>query len=165
MGLLCRLLTGKFCSQRNLRALSPTETQEFSVSNRVLRPSTIGPNSRAVGFPVITTVLAAAIPKCPLCWLVLMSTLGIGPVIGSQWLRPIMIFLLLLSTGGLFLRARRLSSYGPFIMGLTAAIVMYLCKFILNYDAGVYLSGVTLVIAAVWNVTKRPRDSEVQCQC
>jgi len=135
------------------------------VSNRVLRASTMGPNSRAVGFPVITTILAAAIPKCPLCWLVLMSTLGIGPVIGSQWLRPIMIFLLLLSTGGLFLRARRLSAYGPFITGLTAAITMYVCKFVLNYDAGVYLSGVTLVIAAVWNVTKRPRNDDVQCQC
>ena len=95
-----------------------------------------------------------------------MSTLGIGPVIGSQWLRPIMIFLLLLSTTGLFVRARRLAAYGPFITGLTAAIAMYVCKFVLNYDAGVYLSGVTLVTAAVWNVTKRPqRDDDVQCQC
>ena len=135
------------------------------MSNRVLRPSILGPHSKAIGFPVITTVLAAAMPKCPLCWLVLMSTLGIGPVIGSQWLRPIMIFLLLLSTGGLFLRARRLSAYGPFITGLTAAIAMYVCKFILNSDVGVYLSGVTLVTAAVWNVMKRPRDSDVQCQC
>jgi len=136
------------------------------VRNRVLRPSVLGPNSKAVGFPVITTVLAAAMPKCPLCWLVLMSTLGIGPVIGSQWLQPIMIALLLLSTGGLFVRARRLSFYAPFILGVTAAIAMYLCKFKFNYDIGVYLSGVTLATAAVWNVMAKPRrKDDVQCHC
>jgi hypothetical protein len=136
------------------------------VNNRVLRPSVLGPNSKAIGFPVIATVLAAAMPKCPLCWLVLMSTLGIGPVIGSQWLQPIMISLLVLSTAGLFVRARRLSVYGPFILGVTAAIAMYLCKFKFNYDVGVYLSGVVLVSAAVWNVMAKPRrKDDVQCHC
>jgi len=135
------------------------------VNNRVLRLS-IGLNSRAVGFPVITTVLAAAMPKCPLCWLVLMSALGVGPVIGSQWLQPITIGLLLLSVGGLLVRARRLSAYGPFILGLAAAVAMYLCKFNFNYDLGVYLSAVTLVAAAAWNILpKRRRDDDVQCQC
>lgn len=105
-------------------------------------------------------------PKCPLCWLVLMSTLGIGPVIGSQWLQPIMISLLVLSTAGLFVRARRLSVYGPFILGVTAAIAMYLCKFKFNYDIGVYLSGVILVSAAVWNVMAKPRrKDDAQCHC
>jgi hypothetical protein len=136
------------------------------VSNRELRPSTLGPNSRAVGFPVLTTVLAAAMPKCPLCWLILMSALGVGPVIGSQWLQPITVGLLLLSAGGLFVRARRLSVYGPFILGLSAAVAMYLCKFQFNFDIGVYLSGVTLVVAAIWNVmAKGRRDDGVQCQC
>ena len=136
------------------------------MNNRVLRPSVLGPNSKAIGFPVIATVLAAAMPKCPLCWLVLMSTLGIGPVIGSQWLQPIMISLLVLSTAGLFVRARRLSVYGPFILGVTAAIAMYLCKFKFNYDIGVYLSGVILVSAAVWNVMAKPRSKDdATCHC
>jgi hypothetical protein len=95
-----------------------------------------------------------------------MSALGVGPVISSQWLQPITIGLLLLSAGGLLVRARRRAAYGPFILGLTAGIAMYLCKFKLNSDVGVYLSGATLVAAAVWNILpQRRRGKDTQCEC
>jgi hypothetical protein len=95
-----------------------------------------------------------------------MSTLGLGSVIGSRWLQPLAIILLLLSASALLLSARRRRSYGPFCLGLLAVVAMYLCKFKFDYAAGVYLSGVTLLGATVWNaLPKRRAASDVKCHC
>jgi len=122
--------------------------------------------SGMIGFSAIPTVLAAAMPKCPICWMALMGALGVGSTINSDWLWPLAVAFLVLPVGALFVRARRLGRYGPFFLGLIAATAMYFCKFSFNYDTGAYVSGAALVGASVWNVVpkRRPAD-DFQCHC
>jgi len=122
--------------------------------------------SGMIGFSAIPTVLAAAMPKCPICWMAFMGALGVGSTINSDWLWPLAVTVLGLPVGALFVRARRLGRYGPFFLGLIAATAMYFCKFSFNYDTGAYLSGAALVGASVWNVVpkRRPGD-DFQCHC
>jgi len=122
--------------------------------------------SGSIGFSAVTTVLTAAMPKCPICWMALMSALGVGSAITADWLRPLAITFLLLPLGALFIRARRRRAYGPFFLGLLAAAAMYLCKFNFYYDVGAYFSGGALVAASVWNaVPKRRAPKDFQCHC
>ena len=94
-------------------------------------------------------MLTVAMPKCPICWMGLMSALGVSSVINKAWLRPLAIMLLLLPVIALFVRARRRGGYGPFVLGIIAAAAMYFFKFELFYDPGVYLSGAALVGASI----------------
>jgi hypothetical protein len=122
--------------------------------------------SGSIGFSAVTTVLTAAMPKCPICWMALMTALGVGSAINSDWMRPLAILFLLLPVGALFVRARRRGAYGPFCLGLLAATALYLCKFNFYYDTGTYLSGGSLVAASVWNaVPKRKAANDVRCHC
>lgn len=121
---------------------------------------------RHIGIPALTTILIAAMPKCPLCWMALMGTLGVGSAINSTWLQPLAVALLFFSIGALFVRARRRGGYGPFLLGLVAAVAIYLFKFTLDYNAGIYLSGATLLGASIWNAfPKRGAADEMQCHC
>jgi hypothetical protein len=122
--------------------------------------------SRNIGFSALSAILVAAIPKCPICWLALMSALGVGSVINSNWLQPLVVALLFLPVSVLLAGARYRRGYGPFFLGLVAAIAMYLCKFRLNYDVGVYLSGATLLGASLWNIApKHQAADDIQCDC
>lgn len=136
------------------------------MSNGVMNSSTARGRAGSVGFSALATVLVAAMPKCPLCWVALMSTLGVGSVVDSAWLRPLALALLLVSVGALFVRARRLHAYGPFALGLAASTVIYLCKFEFSYDAGVYLGAAALLAASIWNaLPKRPVAAQAKCRC
>jgi hypothetical protein len=118
------------------------------------------------GLSTIPVVLLAIMPKCPLCWIALMGTLGVGSIISTNWLQPLAVGLLLLPLSALLARARRRGSYAPFFLGLLAAVALYVCKFSLNYEPGVYLSMATLFAASVWNsVAKNRRADEVRCRC
>jgi mercuric ion transport protein len=128
--------------------------------------TSISNQSRNIGFSALSAILVAAIPKCPLCWIALMSALGVGSAINSNWLQPLVVALLFLPVTVLLAGARRRRGYGPFFLGLVAAIAMYLCKFRLNYDVGVYLSGATLLGASVWNIVPKHQAADnIQCHC
>lgn len=120
-----------------------------------------------VALSAVTTALVAVMPKCPLCWMALTSALGVGSTINSSWARPLAVALLFLSTGLLFVRARRRGGHGPFYMALAAACAVYLSKFHLGYEAGVYLGGAALVGASVWGAAPRRRQPapDLRCQC
>jgi hypothetical protein len=129
-------------------------------------PTAVRNQSRNVGFSALSAILVAAVPKCPLCWIALTSALGVGSAINSSWLQSVVIALLFLPVSVLLFGARRRRRYGPFFLGLVAAIAMYLCKFRLNYDVGVYLSGATLLGASVWNIVPKHQAAEgVECHC
>jgi hypothetical protein len=120
--------------------------------------------SGAIGVSAIPAILTALMPKCPICWMSLMSVLGLSSTIKADWLRPLAIVFLLFPVVALFIRARRFGGYGPFLLGSVAATAMYFCKFQLSYDPGVYLSGAALVGASLWNARRKTRD-KVRCRC
>lgn len=122
--------------------------------------------SSSIGFSALTNILIAAAPKCPLCWMALMSALGVGSTINSNWLRLLALTLLFLSVSILFVRARRRSGYVPFCLGCIAAIAIYLSKFRLNSDPGVYLSCATLLGVSIWNsLPQRRGPNKIRCRC
>jgi hypothetical protein len=136
------------------------------VSDEIHRPTAIKLRSGNLGFSAIPAVLLVAMPKCPLCWITLMGTLGVGSTISASWLQPLAMGLLLLSVSALLVRARRRHSYAPFVLGLLAAVALYWCKFRLNSDLGVYLSMATLLAASVWNAVAQTRlAGDVRCRC
>jgi protein SCO1/2 len=132
------------------------------VSGRVAAEGQTG----GIGFATLTTVLIAFMPKCPLCWMALMSALGVGSTINFTWPQPLAVSLLFLSVSALLLRARRRGGYGPFWLGLASALAIYLSKFRLNHDVGVYLSGAALTAASIWNaLPKRRAAADARCHC
>ena len=125
----------------------------------------VGP-SGVIGASAISAVLTAIMPKCPICWMALMGALGVSSMINAVWIRPLAVGFLLLPVGALFIRVRLRGGYGPFFLALAGAMAMYLCKFVLFYDPGVYLSGAALIAASIWNVTnKRRTRDETECRC
>ena len=135
------------------------------MKNEVLASTAPKNPSRGIGFSAVTTILAAAMPKCPICWMALASAVGVGSAINSRWLHPLSIALLLVPVVALYLRASR-RAYGPFVLGLAAAAAMYLCKFRFGYDAGAYLSGAVLLGASVWNaLPQRRADDAIAAGC
>jgi len=124
----------------------------------------VGP-SGAIGASAISAMLIAIMPKCPICWMALMGALGVSSMINAVWMRPLAVGFLLFPVGALFIRVQR-QRYGPFFLAFAGAVAMYLCKFVLFYDPGVYLSGAALIAASIWNVTnKRRTRDETECRC
>jgi hypothetical protein len=122
--------------------------------------------SGAIGASAISAVLTAIMPKCPICWMAWMGALGVSSTINAMWMRPLAVAILLLPLGAIFIRVRRRGGYGPFLLGLTGAVAMYLSKFVFFYDPGVYLSGAALVGASMWSVNhKRGRRDQTECRC
>jgi hypothetical protein len=132
---------------------------------RELSIRSLGGRSGSIGTSAVPALLTVLMPKCPICWMALMSSLGVGSTIGADWLRPIAFGLLLLPVIALFIRARRCGRYGAFLLGIVAASAMYFCKFELFSDPGVYLSGLGLVGASIWNAAIKRRTHDFGCRC
>ena len=86
----------------------------------------------------------------PLCWMALLSSLGVTSTIAFEWLRPLAAFLLLISLLALFVRAKQRAMYGPFVLGVIAAGSIYLFKFRLDYAPGVYTGSIALFASSIW---------------
>jgi len=120
---------------------------------------------RSFGLSTFPVLLTIAMPKCPLCWAVLMSAVAAGPAISFRLLHPAAIVFLIVSVVASFFRARGRHAFGPFYLTVIAALLMYLCKFRLNYDVGVYVTAGVLFVAAIWNALPARTANAVECKC
>jgi len=107
----------------------------------------------------------AFLPKlaCPACWpayAALLSSVGLGFLLDTAYLFPLMAVFLVVVVGALTFRARTRRGYGPFGVGLAAAIVVLIGKFIFDSSAAMYGGIGLLVAASVWNALP-VRKSEV----
>jgi hypothetical protein len=94
------------------------------------------------------------------------STIGVSWPLSSVWLRSVVIALSLVPLGLLLFRARRSHDYRPFALGIIAASALYVFKFRLALDAGVYLSGAALFAVTLWSSKLiSHRTSENTCHC
>jgi mercuric ion transport protein len=121
----------------------------------------------AAMLPVFAVV---AVPKCPLCLLALGGGIAASSASSAgwmttyrAWLAPVTVVALLLTLGTLVFRARVRRGYGPAVLALVAAVLLYIGKFHLGEQVAVY-SGMSLLLAAtVWNAWPRREAPCLQC--
>jgi hypothetical protein len=108
----------------------------------------------------------AIMPKCPLCWIALVSAVGLSWPISSGWLRSLTIAFSLVPLGLLLSRAHRSRDYRPLLLGLIAAIALYVFKFRIGLDVGVYSSAAALFGATLWSTKSlNAGASDISCRC
>lgn len=73
----------------------------------------------------------------------------------STVLFPLTVAVLTFAVGSLAIGARRRHGYGPFALGLFAALCLVVGRFAFTIPPLCYLATVTLVVAAIWNVWPR----------
>lgn len=109
-------------------------------------------NALAV-LPVIGTVLLPNL-TCPACWPAyagLLSALGPGFANYTPYLLPLTAVFLTLAVISLGYRAKPRRTHRPFILGLLAAVLIVVGKFVFVSDLAVY-GGVALLLgASLWN--------------
>lgn len=107
-----------------------------------------------------TVALAGAavslLPKlaCPFCWPAyagLLSSIGLGFLISIKYLLPLTAAFLILAVGALALRAKTRQGYGPFVVGLVAAVGALVGKFEWESNPTLYGAVGLLVVASLWN--------------
>jgi mercuric ion transport protein len=96
------------------------------------------------------------LPKlaCPACWPAyagLLSSVGLGFLISTVYLLPLTALFLALALGALAFRASKRHGYGPFLLGVVAAIGVLLGKFVWESNPAMYGAVGLLVIASLWN--------------
>ena len=116
-------------------------------------------------FPAVALAL---LPKvaCPACWPAyagIVSALGIGFVLKTQYLLPLTVLFLAVSLSTLLYKARVRGGVGPFILGFVGAIMIVFGKFTIDSDVLVY-SGVGILIgASLWKSWPRTKSKTVSC--
>lgn len=117
---------------------------------------------------VIPSVGAAALPAvgCPACWPAyagLLSALGLGVVDYTPYLLPLTVVFLTVALLSLGYRARRRHKYKPLIVGIVAAWVVVVSKFVFSANAATY-GGIALLLAAsIWNSWPEQRTDGGSC--
>lgn len=112
----------------------------------------------------------ALLPKllCPMCWPLyagIVSSVGLGFLVGTAYLLPITSAFLILTVTVLGFRARQRRGYGPFLIGLAASGAILTGKFYLELNPLLYGGVCLLVAASVWNAWPRPTNSAVCPSC
>jgi mercuric ion transport protein len=96
------------------------------------------------------------LPKlmCPACWPAyagIVSALGLGFLISAKYLLPLTVAFLAITALALGFRASRRHGYGPFWMGLAAAVTILTGKFYFDAAQATYAGIGLLIAASVWN--------------
>ena len=81
--------------------------------------------------------------------------MGLAFLMKTTYLLPLTVAFLFVAVGSLALGARRRRGYGPFILGITAALLLLLGKFIFESNPATYASAGLLFAANVWNAWPR----------
>jgi hypothetical protein len=69
----------------------------------------------------------------------------------TAYLLPLTVFSLALALAALGFRANRRQGYGPVAVGILAAILLFVGKFVLGWDVLVCLGLASLIGASLWN--------------
>ncbi len=109
---------------------------------------------------MVPAVGASLLPKliCPMCWPAyagIVSSLGLGFLIGTAYLLPVTAAFLVVSTGALAFRARQRRGYAPFWTGSMAAMVVLASKFRFDSVVATYTGIMLLVAVSIWNIWPR----------
>lgn len=114
---------------------------------------------------LLPAVGLAVLPKltCPACWPAyagVLSSLGVGFVNYTPYLLPLTAGFLAISVFSLAYRADRRRGYGPFLLGVAAALTVIVGKFGFDSDATMWAGLATLVVSSVWNSWPRNKTND-----
>jgi len=109
----------------------------------------------------------ALLPKlfCPLCWPLyagVVSSIGLGFLVGTTYLLPITSVFLILTLAVLGFRAKQRRGFGPFLLGVAGSIAILIGKFYLESKPVMYGGVGVLAVASVWNALPRRAKTIVQ---
>ncbi len=109
------------------------------------------------------------LPKlaCPACWPAyagLLSSVGLGFLIGARYLLPLTITFLLLALAAMALRARARHGYRPLLLGLVGSLVVVLGKFVWDSRPLLYGAVGLLIVASIWNTWPQRTPSCPACE-
>ena len=112
----------------------------------------------------------ALLPKliCPLCWPLyagIVSSVGLGFLIGTAYLLPLTGAFLILTLAVLGFRAKQRHGYGAFVTGVVASAAILIGKFFLESSPIMYIGVGALVVASAWNVWPRRPGRAVCPSC
>ncbi len=113
---------------------------------------------------------AAFLPKvaCPACWPAyagFLSSMGLGFLLDTAYLLPLTAVFLAIAVGALVYRAKRRRGYPPFALGLVAAAVVLIGKFIFESDPAMYAGLAILIGASLWNTWPRRQPAAACPAC
>jgi hypothetical protein len=119
---------------------------------------------------MLPTLGAALLPKatCPACWPAyagFLSSIGLAFLLDTAVLAPLTGAFLAVSVFALAFRSSRRRGYGPFAVGLVAAAIVLVGKFVLESDAALYGGLAVLVAASVWNSWPVRREADARLAC
>jgi len=112
----------------------------------------------------------AMLPKllCPLCWPLyagVVSSVGLGFLIGTTYLLPITSAFLVVTLAVLGFGAKKRRGYRPLLLGAVASAAVLIGKFYLDSNPLVYGGVGLLAFASVWNAWPRRTNAVVCSSC
>ena len=128
-----------------------------------------GGGERSAGvLGVVAAAVAALLPKltCPVCWpayTALLSALGVGFVDYTPYLLPMTAGFVAVSLAALSITARVKRTYVPLLVGVAAAAVLLLGKFLLESEIMTYAGVGLLVVAPFLPARRRAAAACVRC--
>lgn len=124
------------------------------------------PRLKLSGITVLPALITVMLPKCPLCWMGILSVLGVNSAVNFVWLQSLTVFFLILCLISLAFRARQNDNYAPLILGAAASGAIYSFKFLFDYERGVYIAGAMLAAASIWSISARKKKRAAsKCDC
>ncbi len=126
------------------------------------------PSGRRGAWAALPAVAVALLPNltCPACWPAyagLLSALGVPMLMNNAVLLPLTIVGMAVAVGLLAFRAKRRRGFGPFAVGLLAAVMVIGGKFVFVNDGLMYGGVLLLVGASFWNAQPRRSTANVRC--
>ena len=117
---------------------------------------------------VLPGIGVGLLPKltCPVCWPAyagLLSSLGFGFVNYTTYLLPLTILFLTPAVVSLGYRAKNRRGYQPLIIGVIAAIIVMISKFVFVSDLAMYGGIALLMGASFWNSWPKRRTDSGSC--
>jgi uncharacterized membrane protein YccC len=87
--------------------------------------------------------------------------MGLTFLMQTVYLFPLTAACLTFAVGGMAVSARLRQGYAPFWVGLLAAILLLVGKFVINSDPVVYVAVAVLLGASVWNAWPRKKRNKL----
>ncbi len=149
----CRIYDGP----QGLGGVPPVES---IVAALAAEAGVVEPARRSRNWWTIPLAAMASLPAllpvgiCPACWPAyagLLGALGLGFLLESKYLLPVMVLFFALALAALAYRAPTRRGYGPFLVGTAAVFCTLFFKFVFDVPLASYVGLGGLIAASVWN--------------